>query len=485
MVRILHWGRVQLEDDVPITDVQLRTHWFAERRWRPNDAHPDLSYSLPGSHLRLGYVYVADAKGRTAITPPLRSGPTPRYTWRCSDRQNFFGFALPYTGTRLADVDLAVPTFGTDEGSRLWPNEGGPRRGANMAPLLEFPFAGPAVYITDAFVDQRYWRAQWEDVAYDGKASQGTSRSRVYEARVRFYDFKSEEEGHNSRGHLLMPTEVTVSLRTPVVPDGPVFPRFTRVDAAPKYGWADPASGKEVTGELKEGFVDLPAGGFAGDVVALTDGIRVRADGQVGFVAQDAGGPLPAGTTWTAQFIRVPADKLGAVRPFMGAAGATPYKLELARGKLDRIAYAAWLRAEGGGVAGTVTPAAEAPWPLPLVIDGLSCNWHAALVREGAEPEPIGVFEGKGYARLDVTKGGKFYAGNIIAAQDRRLNLTVLSWDAGSITIEANNPTQEEIKTLLQTPEEVVGKYRLQQEVTVPAGACVRLALPQKQNDNK
>ena len=132
---------------------------------------------------------------------------------------------------------------------------------------------------------------------------------------------------------------------------------------------------------------------------------------------------------------------------FMGVAGRTPYALKLTRGKLQRIAYLAALEAEGGGVAGTVEPAPKAPFELPLAVGGVNRNWEAGVWREGGALVPFGVFEGKGYARLDVTQGGRFFAGNLVAATDPRLRLSIVRWDAQGILIEANNPTPTDLES--------------------------------------
>jgi hypothetical protein len=477
MIKTLSGGRITVESDVPITEVRLICNYHTERRWLPNEKRVVLDFYLPPSHLRQGFVFVQDAKGRTAISPPLRFGPTARYTWRCSDRQNFFGFAVNYTGTILPDIDIFLPTFGTDEGKSLWPHRFGPRAGENLAPLLEFPFASPAAHITDAFIDQRYWRALWEDVAFDAKAQQGTLRSRVYEAHVRYYDFNiSEEYREKDPRRPMMLKEVTIRLRMPVTPIGDVFPVFTKVSPKPVYGYFDEKTGKEIEGRLENGFVDLPVGGYADDLIALSPGIRVSANGEVGFAAPKwSNGPLPVGTTWFARYVKVPKEQLRELRVCMGFGAKKPFELRLSRGKLTNIAYVAYLEAENFGVAGTIEPYPKMPYELPLFIKGINCNWEAAVWREDGSLQHFGVFEGQGIARLDVTKGGKFYAGNIIMADNPEIRLSVLRWDEKGITVEANNPMETDVETLIETPQEIAGKYRLSERVKIPAGRTVRL----------
>lgn len=477
MVRTLTGSRIVVESDVPITDVQLICNYYPERRWKPREKRAILDFHLPPSHLRQCFVYVQDEKGRTAISPPIRLGPTARYAWRCSDRQNFFGFAMNYTGTYLPDVDIFVPMFGTDEGKSLWPHRFGPRRGENLAPLLEFPYASPAVHITDAFIDQRYWRALWEEVVFDAKPSQGTSRSRVYEAHVRYYDFGiSEEYREKDPRRPTMIKEVTIRLRMPVNPVGDVFPIFTKVSQKPIYGYFDAKSGKEIESRIENGFVDLPIGGYADDLIALSPGIRVNAFGDVGFAPPEwSNGPLPTGTTWFARYVKVPKEQLKELLAYMGLGREKPYELRIHRGRLLSIAYAAHLKAERYGVFGEVEPAKKMPYSLPLLIEGVNYNWEAAIWLDDGRLENFGIFEGKGLARLDVAKKGKFYAGNIIIAENPELRLSILRWDKTAIFVEANNPTETDIETLIETPQEISDRYHLRAKIKVPSGSSLRL----------
>jgi len=159
-------------------------------------------------------------------------------------------------------------------------------------------------------------------------------------------------------------------------------------------------------------------------------------------------------------------------------ARTAPYKLQLTRGKLTDIAYLAALTAENYGIAGTVTPDAKMPYALPLSIEGINWNWPAAVWRPGAAPVAFGVFEGHGIARLEVNKGGAFYAGNVVTAGDPRLRITLLEWTADHLTIEVNNPTDALIKSTLTTPTEITELFRMQgQEVSIEPGACVRMRL--------
>jgi len=482
MIRSLSSTSFVVEDEVPITDVRYYSMYNLLRRWKPNSTRFQGEVVPPGGILQTGFLWVQDEQGRTAISPPLRTGESGAYNWRCSDRQNFFSVAVNYTGTILGDgIDIFVPTFGTDEGKGLWPHMTDGRRGENMAPMLEFPYFSPVLTVTDAVLDQRYWRALWEEVVFDAKAPQGTSRSRVYEGRVRWYDLHRRPYGQ--RGNEIVPLmlmEIVLRLRQPVVPSGDIFPIFLNVGGQPTCLTKD-ATGGWIEQKLTEGYLDLPVGGQANDFVALTPGLRVDAAGRVGFAPPPGDPTLPAGYQWRARWVRLdPKMDYSEQRRFMGLAGPTPFSLKLTRGKLDAVAYVAALTAEDFGVVGEVEPYPQMPMPLTMRIGGLNWNWSCGVWRPGSQPEivPFGVFEGEGWANLDVSKGGLFYAGNLLMADAPRLRLALIDWTPEGITFEVNNPTDGPIETTVRTPAEITGRYRLSEKLSVPAGASVRLTFP-------
>lgn len=475
MIRALHAGGITVESDAPITDVRYYTHYNLLRRWIPNATSFSTNIALPSGCLNLGFVWVEDAEGRTAVSPFLRSGQGFGYNWRCSDRQNFFSVAINYTGVWLSDgVDIHLPTFGTDEGKGLWPHLFGPRRGENLAPLLEFPYQSPVLGVTDAYLDQRYWNALLEEVAFDAKAPQGTSRSRVYDGRVRYYDLHYEPYGQRSNALVpMMLMEVELRLRQPVIPSGEVFPAFVSVGPQPECLIPDAGGAREKL-VLTEGALDLPVGGVAGGLVALSPGLRVTAEGLVGFVPpSDDNGALPVGTTWTARWVRLDPkhDALELLRAMgLGEPGAV--RLDLTRGQLDSHLYVANMTAHDHGVAGTLAPYPGAPIPLTARVRGVNWNWPFGVWQPavGPEPVPCGVFEREGWARLDLQAGGPFYVGNLVVAGDSRLRIGLINWTAGAIALEVNNPTSDAIETTVRTPPEISGAYRLDVTVNVGSG---------------
>jgi hypothetical protein len=497
---------LSVESDEPITDVRLYENYNLYRRWTPNTKTFTVDrVKLPEAHVSWSYLVVTDAKGRTAITPGIGSGKQILHTWRCADRQNWWVFPNIYTGTVVSQFNLRVPTFGTDEGaggnSLGYVDVKGPQRGDNLAPILDFPYASPAVYVQDVDIDQRYFRAIWDEVGFDARPAHATTRSRVFEAHIRYQQFFTEKP-ENNYDHLPILKEIILRLRRPVEASGKIFPVITTLDEKlaqvrgdMSYAYTDPATGKPVTGTLKRGeFVDLPKGGHVGGLIAITDGLRVGGDGQVGFPAPEASnGALPTGTTWQASFITVPPAQVETWRSLLGLNGPLPFTLTVNQGKLDSQTYVTEAQAERYSVSGEVTNALDrnllatlttglvnndkegfgAPlreYRLPVAVAGVNYNWPAAVIRPGQAPDPIDVFEGKARARLDVTQAGPFYIGNTLVADNPRLRLAVLEWTGNSITLEVHNPTDTAIKTVIHTVPQVRDRFQMQREVEIPAG---------------
>ena len=162
----------------------------------------------------------------------------------------------------------------------------------------------------------------------------------------------------------------------------------------------------------------------------------------------------------------------------MGFAGATPYRLALTRGKLEKIEFLAAVTPEHYGVAGDVAQAANIPYQVPLQIRGLNPRWPAGLWQDGGRVTFTGVFdiEQTAWPRLDVGKPGKFYAGNLLVADNPHLTLGLARWDDKGITVELHNSTAEPIEATVSTPPEITGYKTFRRKVTVPAGTTVYVA---------
>ncbi|HEY3396110.1 MAG TPA: hypothetical protein VGM19_00475 [Armatimonadota bacterium] len=499
-----------IHSDQPLKEVTLQENYALYRRWLPNT--PDFTVNnvkLPEGHVNWALLTATDAQGRTVIAPGVGFGRQIVHTWRCADRQNWWEFPNIYTGTDLAQFDLRVPTADTLEGSGMFPELHGPQRGDNMAALLDFPLASPAAYVQDVALDQRYPRALFDDVAYDAKPSNATARSRVYEAQIRYRKFwVSDEKVKKQTDYLPYYNEVEVSLRRPTQPVGAIFPIVTtlntkhiQVRGDMSYAYTDPATGQEVTGKLTQGFLDLPKGGRVGGFIALSDGIRVDAAGTVGWAApQWVNGNLPAGTRWQAAFTAVQPAEAENWRSLLGLRGTPPYKLSFTQGKLQSLAYIANCAAADFGLSGSVDQALNpdllkgctsgminlnkealgdpiAEYRLPLLVSGINYNWPAALVREGALGAELAVFEGQAYARLDVSKTGAFYVGNVLVSDALNLRLALLNWTADACVVEVNNPTNADLQATIWTAPQVKDRYQGRTKVTVKAGTSQTVRL--------
>ncbi|HEY3331540.1 MAG TPA: hypothetical protein VGK19_16030 [Capsulimonadaceae bacterium] len=489
-----------VEGDEPLKEVALWENFNLYRRWKPSGTKFTINnVKLPEGHVNWLYVIATDAKGRQVVSPGVIFGKQVVHTWRCADRQNWWQFSNLYTGCEASGFDVRVPSFEAAEGSSLFPEITGSMRGDNMAPMLDFALASPAVYIQDVFIDQRYFQAQFWDVSYDAKPSRTTTRSRFYEAKIRYERFYPAKIGNTKVDFFPERKTIEITLRKPTLPTGDVFPVITtlqtkhgQVRGDMTFAYTDAKTGKAVTGTLSKGYLDLPKGGRVGGFIALSDGIRVNWDGTVGFAPPTwVNGSLPIGTTWSASFVTVPPAEGDKWRNLMGLTNDTPYKVTVTKGQLSELAYTASYVADGFRVEGSVDKAVALSelsgmtsglvnndkealgvqineYRLPVIATGVNYNWPAYLVRGGELVEEIPVFEGKAYARLDVTQTGRFMVGNVVQCDSPNLKIGLLRWAANAVDVEINNPTDKDIETDVWTVGQAGSK--LTGHVSIRAG---------------
>jgi hypothetical protein len=125
------------------------------------------------------------------------------------------------------------------------------------------------------------------------------------------------------------------------------------------------------------------------------------------------------------------------------------------------------------GVAGEVAKTAELLCDVPLQIQGLNPRWAAGIWREGGGVDYTGIFEKTAWPRLDVSKKGKYYAGNLLTADNPGLVLEVVRWSKDRIQIEVHNPTDQGIEATVSTPAEITGYKALTRKVVVPPGTTI------------
>ena len=266
-----------------------------------------------------------------------------------------------------------------------------------------------------------------------------------------------------------------------------MWPLIGKTTSKADYRFAD-AKGQKVEGKV-ETFVDLPEGGWAGDIVALSP-LRVGADGAIGF-APPADGAAKSGTLYRAAFTRIDATNAPAILKSMGLDGPTPYKLDIRQGKVNRIVATIHLDAERGGVAGHLTGASMPPraprgWDgvnpgydqetgVPLRLHGANPRWVAGLWTSVSNSvEPYGFLDGVALGLMRVDRDADFYFGNLLTASDTNLNLAFgAEWTATNAIVEVNNPTARNISATVQSAAAIKGRKAVKERVNVPAGSSV------------
>lgn len=485
-----------------ITDVRLMYNYELYRRWTPNNKTFTVEkVQLPRSEVNWAYLVATDDMGGKLISSGILAGRQIAHTWRCADRQNWWVFPNIYTGTTVNGFDLKVPVMGSDEGTGGsgglgFPQVKGPQRGDNLAPILEFSFASPEVYIQDVFIDQRYHRAIQYDIIFDAKPANATTRSRIFKARVRYHQFLEKKAPS-------LPTakEIDITLRRPVTVETDIYPIITSLDMKNhrlrgdmSYAFTDPETGKEVSGILSKGTIDIPAGGRIGGLIVLSGTLRVARDNRVGFPVSVAKyTTLPLGTSWQASFITVPPAQAERWRKLIGVKGQTPYEITLTKGQLESVKLVANAKAEDNKLVGEVSkPLSEKdmdnliastsegrktpPMPLkhyrlPIAATGINGNWPVALWRPDGTYEEVSAFEDKAWARLDITKTGPFFFGNVVRADNPDLRIAIVKWTDKELVLELNNPTNHKMVTTIKTAIEIKDRFQVTKQAKLSPGS--------------
>ena len=476
---------VGAHDTAPLKSVTLYDGYDVVRRWLPTgmDFHARADFQHSQQHQF--YLVVEDQQGKRAITATMRT-VAPRYTYRCGDRQNWLGseaWQNHYTGTfLLGRLDISMPIVGTPEGSSLWPD----LPGANMAVKLEHQFSSADVVIADAVVDEKYITARWRDVGLDARPSLASKPSSVYAGVVHWSSFTSGKEQQ------AFPTvcEFDITLKRDVEPANPagLFPGFGSL--RDKLFVMVSPDGKVTRREIDPAeVIDIPVGALAGGYLALTPGLRID-HGKFGLaphVAPD--GMVYAGTRLHARFLIMDTitgeynvetassafekSPEGVLRA-LGFAPDAPYRLTITRGTVTRGDFPLAATMDHGGVAGRVETAATLPFDLPLQLTDVNPNWLAGIWQEGQPIRYAGVYHSMAWPRLDVSHLGKFYAGNLLCANDPRIKLDIVKWDAHAIEIEVHNPTSVDIDTAIFTPAEMSGYLPVNTKpMHIPAGSTI------------
>ena len=453
--------------DAPIKEAVLYAEGQPNLRWTPNA--PRFRETVDGYHAWQHHwlLTVTDAQGRRAVSPGLRTVPH-RFIYRCGDRQNWLGY-IPhqYTGTNLPWLEIHLPVKETHEGDAVMNFV----KGDLLAPMCEFPLASDRVCVSDWLLGQRYVNAEkLEDIAYDAAPMRTTVPSRLYEGKVRVSMITPHAGGPD-----LQVYEVKLKTKMDATRTGEgVWPWFVEVSG--KYRQTNGAAG-DITPAVK---LDLQPGDQLGNVVVLSPGMRLEG-GRLGLIAPTET-TLKAGTTFSATMLVMGLGVAGIAErgtfysdppDFLHAADV----LKLTRGTLGSGIYAVPVVAAENGAAGTIKATSVAADPL-LLIRGLNPRWVAGVWRSDAPTsftDQFGFADGIGVTTLDVTRDAKFYAGNLVTADNSDLWMDIESWTPDKIVVAINNPTDKPITATVQTPAEITGLKALRQQVTVPAGSTARL----------
>lgn len=480
---------IAVTSDVPLKDVVLHDSGTVVRRWLPNTPTFQAAVDFHHSMQRALYLTVEDARGRKALTASIRNVAR-RYVTRCTDRQNWMGDAgFIYTGTflppRMGSFDLKMPVKGTPEASTLMPDV----PGTNMAPKLNFPFVSNQLVLTEARVNEKYITALFDKgttkIGFDATPSQASEPSTVYDAKLRYWNFTPA----TGRRDAIILVEMAITLKRDVEPVNPagLFPSFGPIFGT-AYWWMQ--DGKPVTGTLGQTPVDIPVGGMAGGVIALTPGLRV-VNGEFGLAAPaEQPTVLKKGTRYLARFLfhgplnwqvrdifTFDTDTAAWMRA-IGVAGDTPYTLAFTRGAAEKATFFVPVATTQYGAAGTVATPATIPFPVSLRVSPVNPRWPAGSWRADGMLDYAGVFEGTAWPQLDVAKPGAFYAGNLVTADSEALVLEIVKWTPDLITLEAHNPTDAPITTTVRTPAEITNLCAIRRQITVPAGSSMRVSAP-------
>ena len=452
-----------------LREVVLLDGFNVYRRWTPNAN--EFSVNLDGCHgMQHHFVLVVtDNQGRRAVSPTIRTVSMPGYFMRCGDRQNFFNTPMSYTGTRLPLFQVGMPVWGTVEGSSVHANE----HGANGCPVGEFRFACNALNVTEATIDSRWAWATDAETCFDARPLYATTRTSVLDGTLRYLHLM---------GTPWIILEAYVRPRHPFVPQGRIWP--TIGPAAGGGILTDPASGQDQDFQV-QGVTPVLKGTWFGPAITLSDGLAT--DGRVfGFDAGTSGQPVRVTDRWAARFLvkkggnsvfftqnAIAREEALRIRPAMGLSGQLPYTVNTTQGRLEKVEVLAYLVADNGGVAGTIS-AADIGYPLPLHVTGVNPNVDFGVWRPD---QPViaqfGIFENAGWAHLDIAGGAEFYAGNLVLCDQPMLKISVPEWTAERILVQVNNPTDAEVTANIATPAAVRDCVQIAKTITVPAGSSI------------
>ena len=413
------------------------------------------------------FVEVVDDAGGKAYPCAARTRPKVGVV-RCKDRQNFF---VPYKMNHyVGRIRCAV--------KGALPQVPGVELAERYCPKPRWMFAGPGFFVHDVLFDS---------TLVPGGRDPGLAQTPVfndrpipeYAAQVRYVTLLGKGRGPCAGREY----RVSIRLKQKLETTGAVWPVIATTTKAARYVFNEAAGPRRIGHVPADGHVDLPIGGVAGNVLALSP-LRVSGDGKVGLPGPE--GTVEAGDTFRGSFALVDAKNVHPWRNALGFDGPTPFRFELSQGKLKSVGWYVLFEAESNGVAGEVK-GGEVPDPrlehLPVKLENANPNWPIGLWTPN-RLQPYGFMDGIGLGRLDVTRDSEFYFGSLLTASDPDLCLAFAEeWTRDGARVEVSNPTAQPITAIVRTAAPVSDRLQFAREVTIPAGTNLYVRIGERKSN--
>ncbi len=470
-----HWTiRIKAHDGCPITGLTACDQAGAYRNFTTSGDTIDVSFSGNLGSQRWFLIELVDQNGGKAFLSPIRSLPE-RHFIRCIDRQNWFGNLnfryLTYTG-RTRSLPATGATISLP----------GIKLGSDPCPKLQLKYIGPGHTVTEYDMDMLLVPGA-RDPGADNAPIFNAIPNEFYNGKIR-YVFYSTPGGKGSMPEIIQ-SMIDFEILQDMKPTGDVWPVIGKADQVKPGSKYISADGQE--GVLaKNGFADLPAGGAVGNIIALTP-MRVSDKGLLGFANSADSNEIRKGTTYHAEFITVPPDKVAEIRRAIGFDGKVPYGFSMTQGKLEKAGLTADFAAENYGMAGDLKGVSNDCWWngkrfLPLRAKGVRKNWPVGLWnKKTGAIQSFDVFEGVAMGALNPTEDCGFYFGNLLIASDERVCLSFASdWSGEGARIEVHNPTDADLTVKIDSPGAITGKQRISVELEIGAGQTKYIATGMK-----
>lgn len=456
-------ARLKAHSQSPITQITVRDQYGIYQQIKPDRKEVDFQFGGDKATERWMITHLIDKAGGEAYVSQLRINRR-RTNLRCMDRQNWFT-PLPWR-----DISYTCKTI--TPGATI--NLPGVQLAEAHCPKLQLVYNGNGMYIHENLY-QSTWVPDGNRFLGDNTPMWHDLPIPEYQAKLRFVSV-----GKNYRQYI-----ADITTKMDLTPQGNIWPIVKNITFKSKkknepqsinYVYTDPQSGQVMRGTIADGAsIDLPIGGVAADMLALTP-LHIDSAGNVGLAAPTK--TVPADTQITCSWVSVDPDKAESARNTWGFDGATPFKLNLTQGKLKGIAWQVHVDAENEGISGSMTGAVD-PYQanIPLLLNGGNNRRPLGLWQsQTGDIKPFAYFEGVGMGTLDITQTEDFYFGNLLLSDNDDLYLSFSSpWTENGGKVRVINPTDQSITATIRTPLAITGYKPLEKTVTIAAGQSIEV----------